>query len=91
MVTDRLADAVNAAKSLLEAVGIPGQVIVDHKMGSLQIDAFTSRVSGYQDQNILVLGEGFLGLPAQSLGSYRHICLQSCHRVPNEVRILSVR
>ena len=59
-----LADAVNAAEPLFQAVGIPGQVVVDHQVRALEVDAFAGGVGGDQDFDFLVLGEGFLGLAA---------------------------
>ena len=44
-----LADAVDAAEPLLEAVGVPGQVVVDHQMGALEVDAFAGGVGGDED------------------------------------------
>ena len=37
----RLADTMDAAKALFEAVWIPWQVIIDHKVRALKVDAFT--------------------------------------------------
>ena len=59
-----LSDAVNAAESLLQAVGIPGQVVIDHQVGALKVDAFAGGVGGDQDFDFLVLREGVLGLAA---------------------------
>ena len=55
-----LADAVDATKSLLQPVRVPGQVIVDHQVGPLQVDAFPGGVGRHQHQRILVLREQFL-------------------------------
>ena len=57
-----LSDTVNAAESLLQAVGVPGQVVIDHQVGALKVDAFAGGVGGDQDFDFLVLGEGVLGL-----------------------------
>ena len=57
-----LADAVNAAEALFQAVGIPGQVVVDHQVGALKVDAFAGGVGGNQDFDFLVVLERFLGL-----------------------------
>ena len=56
-----LPDAVDAAEPLFEAVRVPGQVIVDHQMRALQVDALAGGVGSQQDENVLVLFEGFLG------------------------------
>ena len=41
-----LADAVDAAEALLQPVGVPGQVVVDHQVGALEVDALAGRVGG---------------------------------------------
>ena len=52
-VTDfRLADPVNAAEPLLQAVGIPGQIVIDHQVGVLEVDAFSRGVGSYQNADI---------------------------------------
>ena len=53
-----LADAVDAAEALLEAVGIPGQVVVDHEVGALEVDAFAGGVVRDHDQDRRVVQEG---------------------------------
>jgi len=64
-VTDfRLSDAVDAAEALFEAVGVPGQVVVDHQVSALQVDALTGGVGGHEDFHFLVVGEALLGLLA---------------------------
>ena len=59
-----LADAVNAAETLFQTVGVPGKVVVHHQVGALQVDAFAGGVGGDQDFDFLVVFEGFLGLAA---------------------------
>ena len=44
-----LSDAVDAAEPLLKAVRVPGEVVVDHQVGSLEVDAFAGGVGGDQD------------------------------------------
>ncbi len=46
-----LADAVNSTKTLLEAVRIPREVVVDHEIGVLEVYAFTCSVGGEEDAN----------------------------------------
>ena len=41
-----LADAVDAAEALLEPVRVPGQVVVHHQVGALQVDALARGVGG---------------------------------------------
>ena len=41
-----LADAMDAAEALFQAVGVPGQVVVDHEVGALEVDALAGGVGG---------------------------------------------
>jgi len=59
-----LTDTVDASEPLLDAVGVPGQIVVHHEVGTLQVDAFPGGVRGDQEDDILVLGEELLGLLA---------------------------
>ena len=43
-----LADAVNAAEALLEAVRVPRQIVVDHQVRALEVDAFAGGIGGQQ-------------------------------------------
>ena len=56
----RLADAVDAAEALFQAVRIPGQVVVDHQVGALQVDAVAGGVGGQQHLHLRVVPERFL-------------------------------
>ena len=58
----RLADAVNPTEPLLQSVGVPGQIVVHHQVGALQVDAFAGRIRGEQHLHVRVVAEGFLGL-----------------------------
>ena len=57
-----LADAVNPSEALLQAVRVPGQVVVHHQVRALQIDTFAGRVGGEQHLDLRVVAEGFLSL-----------------------------
>ena len=57
-----LADTVDAAEALFEPVGIPWQVVVDHQVRALEVDALTGGVSGQQHLHQRVVPEGFLYL-----------------------------
>ena len=59
-----LADAVDAPEALLDAVRVPGQVVVHHQVGALQVDALARGVGGHQHEGVLVLGEVLLRLAA---------------------------
>ena len=59
-----LADAVHAAEALLDAVGVPRQVVVDDEVGPLKVDALAGGIGGDQDEAVLVLGEPCLDAAA---------------------------
>ena len=43
-------------------VRVPGQVVVDHQVGALEVDALAGGVGGDQDLDVLVLRERLLRL-----------------------------
>ena len=55
-----LAETVNAAEPLLDAVRVPRQVVVDHEVGTLEVDAFACGVGGYQDRDGRIIQESVL-------------------------------
>ena len=57
-----LADAVDAAEALLDPVRVPGQVVVDHQVGALEVDALAGRVGREQDLDLGVVPERLLRL-----------------------------
>ena len=59
-----LADAVDAAETLFEAVGIPREVIVDHQVSALEVDALACGIRGQQYLHFGVVLEGLLCLHA---------------------------
>ncbi|MBT9156885.1 MAG: hypothetical protein DDT37_01876 [Firmicutes bacterium] len=52
----RLPDAINPANSLLEPHRVPGDVVVDHHMTELEVQALPAGVSG--DKNAGIFSEG---------------------------------
>ncbi|MDP2707627.1 MAG: hypothetical protein Q8O70_09020, partial [Burkholderiales bacterium] len=54
-----LSDAVNAAKPLFQARGVPGKVVVNHQPAELKVDAFTRCFGG--DANLARSVEILLG------------------------------
>ena len=52
-----LADAVDAAEALLDAVRVPRQVVVDHQVRGLEVEALAGGVGGEQDLAVGVVGE----------------------------------
>ena len=59
-----LTDTMNPSESLFNPVGVPGQVIIDHEMGALQINPFTGGIGGQEDLNLGIMAEGFLDFQA---------------------------
>ena len=57
-----LADTVDTAEALLQPVRVPGQVVVDHQMRALEVDALAGGVGGQQHLNLGVVTERLLGL-----------------------------
>ena len=53
----RLPDAVNAAEALLQAIRVPGQVVVHHQVGVLEVDAFAGGIGGDENSHIGVGAE----------------------------------
>ena len=59
-----LADPVDAAEPLLDPVRVPRQVVVDHQVGALQVQALARGVGGDQHPAVHVLGEQLHDLAA---------------------------
>ena len=57
-----LADAVDAAKPLLHTVGVPWEVVVDHQVGALEVDALARGVGRDEHLHVLVGAEECLSL-----------------------------
>ena len=55
-----LANPVDAAEALLQPVRVPGQVVVDHQVGALQVDAFARGVGCQEHLHLRVVPERFL-------------------------------
>ena len=52
-VTDfDLTNAVDTTESLLEPIGIPRQVVIDHQVRALQVHAFTRGVGGNEHADV---------------------------------------
>src|SRR6516225_3192392 len=64
MANLRLADAVDASEALLDAIGIPRQVVVDHQVSALQVDTFACSIGRDQNLNIRIVAERFLHVHA---------------------------
>jgi hypothetical protein len=58
-----LPDPVDPAEPLLDAVGVPRQVVVDHEVSGLQVEALPGGVGGDEHLAVGVVGE-LLGDPA---------------------------
>ena len=74
----RLADAVDATEPLLQPVGVPRQVVVDHQVRALQVDAFAGGVGRDEHLDERVVPERFLGLHAILAA---HAAVDHDHRV----------
>ena len=59
-----LPDAMDASKALFEAVGVPGEVVVDHQVGTLEVDAFAGGIGSDEDADFFVLLEEFFHFAA---------------------------
>ena len=57
-----LADAMDTAKALFDPVRIPGQVVVDHQVGALKVNAFAGGVRGHKHLHLRVVLERLLRL-----------------------------
>ena len=55
MADFRLANTVNASEALLQPVRIPGQVVIDHQVRSLQVDTLARRVRCHQHQRLWIV------------------------------------
>ena len=44
---------VDTAHALFQAVGVPGQVVVDHQVAELEVDAFACSFRGYHDLGLM--------------------------------------
>jgi hypothetical protein len=53
-----LTNAMNPSEALLQAVGIPGQVVVHHQVRALQVDTLAG-IGGQQDLHPGIVPEGF--------------------------------
>ena len=59
-----LADAVNATEALLDAVRVPRQVVVDHQVRALQVDALPGGIGGEENLDLGIVTERLLRLQA---------------------------
>ena len=69
-----LADAVDAAEALLDAVRVPRQVVVHHQVGALQVDALAGGVGGEQHLHLGVLREASCAFAALLAARCRRGC-----------------
>src|SRR5688500_15552235 len=59
-----LADAVDATESLLKPVRVPREVVVDHQVRTLKVDALTGSICGQEHLHLGVVPERLLHLRA---------------------------
>ena len=86
-----LADAVDAAEPLLDPVGVPRQVVVDHQVGPLQVQPLTGGVGGDQDEGVLVLGEQLLRGAALLAAGPRRGSTRPASSLPSRLRMEPTR
>src|SRR5581483_1455545 len=55
---------MDPSEALFDPIGIPRQVVVDHQMGALKVDAFAGRVCRDEDLHLWVVLKRFLGFHA---------------------------
>ena len=71
---------MDSPKALFKTVGVPGQVVVDHQVGALEVDSFTGSVGCQQHLNGWVVFERFL---------YLETMFPACASVDNDHSILA--
>ncbi len=64
MLRVRAPDPVNTAKSLLDLVGVPWEVVIDHQVPALKVNTLASGVVGDQHHQVSVLHEPLDDFPA---------------------------
>src|SRR5690606_30221295 len=70
-----LANSMNPAEPLLDLVGVPRQIVVDHQMAALKVHTFASSIVCNQDQHVAILHEAFNDLAT----------FLSCHAAVNNL------
>ncbi len=63
-----LTNAMNASEALLKSIGIPRQIVIDHEMRTLQIDALARSIGCDEYPHVLVLRKAMLSRPAVITG-----------------------
>ena len=86
-----LTDAMNSSEALLQPVRVPGQIVIDHQVGALQVDAFPGGVGRYQDLHIGSMTKAFFNVAALDRGGCRHDMVTTASGRPITVFSLSVR
>ena len=56
-----LTDPVDATEALFDPVRVPREVVIDHEVGTLEVQPFPGGVGGDEDADVGVLGEALLG------------------------------
>src|SRR5205814_2082985 len=55
-----LADPVDSSEALLDAIRVPGKVVVDHEVRPLEVDTLPGRVGRDEHEHVFVLDERLL-------------------------------
>ena len=59
-----LADPVNAAEALLNTVGVPWEVVIDHQVGALKVNPLACSIRGNEHVHFRIMFERLLRLQA---------------------------
>ena len=73
-----LADPVDAPETLFQAVRVPGQVVVDHQVGALEVHSLPGGVVRHHDDHLGVVHERLDRLPPRLAG---HAAVDHHHRL----------
>ena len=83
MTDFRLTDSVDASEALLQSIGVPREILVDHQVRALKVDALCSGVGGNQNLNVGVVQEALL-TSASILAPQSAMYLDNCIRSSEE-------
>ncbi len=80
-----LTDAVDAPHALLQAVGVPGDVVVHHQVAELEVDALPGCLGGDHDLRVLAKGALLLDALGELHAAVDHGDVEVLGEVLNEV------
>ena len=59
-----LPNTVDSPETLLQSVRVPGQIVIDHEVGVLQVHTFTGCIGGHQYLHVGICTETLLNVTA---------------------------